>query len=160
MSTMFPSYPSVNETNLFHAGCGMQRGFSLVSAIFLLVVLSALGAFMLTFSTVQHTSSAQDMQGGRAYQAARAGIEWGLYQVLQMPPSPAAAPECPASPSSLALGGGLSSFAVTVTCTRSNPDFTEQDRTVRAYSIVSTATSGTAGSAHFVSRQLEVTVSR
>ncbi|HEY6280567.1 MAG TPA: hypothetical protein VIW72_02070 [Burkholderiales bacterium] len=60
----------------------MQSGFLLVTAIFLLVILAALGAFILTISGTQQTGSALDVQGSRAYQAARAGIEWGSYQVL------------------------------------------------------------------------------
>ena len=73
------------EPNIADIGLPLRqaRGFSIVSAIFLLVVLSLLGSLMLTFSTVQHITGAQDVQGSRAYQAARAGIEWGLYQLLQ-----------------------------------------------------------------------------
>jgi MSHA biogenesis protein MshP len=58
-----------------------QRGFAIVSAIFILVVLSVLGAAMVTLSTSQHLGSAQDVQGVRAYLAARSGAEWGMYQV-------------------------------------------------------------------------------
>lgn len=58
-----------------------ERGFSVVSAIFILVVLAALGAFIASISSSQQIGSALDVQGVRAYQAARAGIEWGLYQV-------------------------------------------------------------------------------
>jgi len=60
-----------------------QRGFAIVSAIFLLVVLAALGGFIATVSTTQHVGSAQDVQGARVYYAARTGIEWGLYQALK-----------------------------------------------------------------------------
>jgi len=60
----------------------MQSGFLLVTAIFLLVVLAALGAFILTISGTQQTSSALDVQGARAYQAARAGIESASDQLL------------------------------------------------------------------------------
>jgi Tfp pilus assembly protein PilX len=56
-----------------------QQGFSLVTAIFLLVVLAGLGAVMATFFTNQQQSSALDVMGSRAYQAARAGIEWAVY---------------------------------------------------------------------------------
>jgi MSHA biogenesis protein MshP len=63
-----------------HRNAKKMRGFSLVSAIFLLVVLAALGVAMVSVSSVQNQSSAMDVQGVRAYQAARAGIEWGLYQ--------------------------------------------------------------------------------
>jgi MSHA biogenesis protein MshP len=59
------------------------RGFAIVSAIFILVVLAALGAFIVNISTTQQIGSALDVQGVRAYQAARAGIEWGLFRVLQ-----------------------------------------------------------------------------
>ena len=62
-------------------------GFAIVSAIFILVVLAALGAFILNISTSQHIGSALDVQGIRAYQAARAGIEWGLYRVKRDGPS-------------------------------------------------------------------------
>ena len=67
-----------------------MRGFALVSAIFILVVLAALGAFMVNISTNQHIGSALDVQGVRAYHAARAGIEWGVYQVQSYDPSAAA----------------------------------------------------------------------
>ena len=60
----------------------MQSGFSLITAIFLLVILASLSAFIVTVSGVQQTSSALDVQGSRAYQAAHAGIEWASYQVL------------------------------------------------------------------------------
>ena len=58
-----------------------QHGFSIVSAIFILVVLAALGAFIVNISTTQQIGSALDIQGARAYQAARSGLEWGIYQV-------------------------------------------------------------------------------
>lgn len=97
------------------AGKIISRGFSIVSAIFLLVVLSVLGAMMMNISNVQHTSSAMDVQGARAYQAARAGIEWGLFTQLNPP-----AAACFASPTSFALPAAsantLGAFTVTVTC--------------------------------------------
>jgi len=60
-----------------------QRGFSLITAIFLLVVLSALGAMMLTFFAAQQQSAAIDALGSRAFQAARTGAEWGTFQIIQ-----------------------------------------------------------------------------
>ena len=62
-----------------------QRGFAIVSAIFILVVLAALGAFILNISSSQQLGSALDMQGVRAYQAARAGVEWGMFKVQETP---------------------------------------------------------------------------
>lgn len=85
-----------------------QRGFAAIAAIFLLVVLAALGGFMLTFSNTQQLSSAQDLQGSRAYWAARAGLEWGIFNVTAAAPA-----ACPASPTVLAVD----TFTVTITCT-------------------------------------------
>ena len=62
-----------------------MRGFAIVSAIFILVVLATLGAFIVSISTNQHIGSALDVEGVRAYQAARAGIEWGVFQVNSTP---------------------------------------------------------------------------
>jgi MSHA biogenesis protein MshP len=62
------------------AGRASNRGFAIVSAIFLIVVLAALGVGMLVFSRAQQSASANDVQGSRAYQAARAGIEWALFR--------------------------------------------------------------------------------
>jgi MSHA biogenesis protein MshP len=134
----------------------LQAGFSIVSAIFLLVVLAALGAAMVTFSTVQHATSAQDLEASKAYQAARAGIEWGLFQVMQPGTAPAAT-VC-ATPG-LALAGNLSGFTVVVACTRTSA--TEGGAAVEIYQITSTASQGgPAGSMHYVERQLQVTASR
>lgn len=84
------------------------RGFALVSAIFILVILAALGGFVATVATTQHAGSALDVMSARAYQAARAGIEWGLFQALQT-----AAP-CDV-PTSTDIGT-LNGVSVTVTC--------------------------------------------
>jgi hypothetical protein len=59
------------------------RGFALILAVFLIVSLAAIGAYLLTVSNVQVATGVMDEQGARAYQAARAGLEWGAYQVLQ-----------------------------------------------------------------------------
>ena len=59
-----------------------QSGFAMVSAIFILVALAALGAFIATVSSTQHVGSALDVDGARAYQGARAGIEWGASRAL------------------------------------------------------------------------------
>lgn len=84
-----------------------QRGFALISAIFILVVLAALAGFIATVSTTQHAGSAIDIQSARAYQAARAGIEWGLFQTK-------VAAWCAATPTSDI--GPFNGMAVTVTC--------------------------------------------
>lgn len=135
-----------------------QRGFSVVSAIFILVVLTAMGAAMLTFSNVQQTTATQDLQGSRAYQAARAGMEWGIYKVLRDPPPPAAAPACFANGTSVSLAGTLVGFVVSVNCSASA--YSEGTNTLTVYTITSTATQGTAGKPTRIERELQATVGR
>ncbi|MGC8165076.1 hypothetical protein ACP3WT_25875, partial [Salmonella enterica] len=51
--------------------------------MFVLVVLSVLGAAIARLGWTQQISSAQDMEGARAQRAANSGAEWGLYQALR-----------------------------------------------------------------------------
>lgn len=106
-----------------------QRGFGIVTAVFLIVVLAALGAFMVTVFGLQQSAGAVDVQSARAYQAARAGIEWGIYQAT------VAASCAPAQ--TLTFGGTLSSYTVTVRCTAFSAD--ELGATVNLYELVATA---------------------
>lgn len=94
----------------------IQRGFSIVTAIFLLVVLAGLGAAMLTFSNAQHQSSALDVLGSRAYQAARVGIEWAAYRVVNSASNAAAPTTCATTFAQNSLGGTLAPFTVKVSC--------------------------------------------
>ena len=128
-----------------------QRGFALVSAIFILVILAALGGFIVTVSTTQNASQGLDIQGSRAYQAARAGVEWGTYQVLRN------AGSCPPS-SPVSPGGVLTGFSVIVQCT-ALPPFTEGANTVVIYQLISTATYAVLGSPDYVDRRIESTLS-
>lgn len=83
-----------------------QRGFAAIAAIFLIVALAALGSYMVSFSNAQQLTSAQDVQGSRAYWAARAGLEWGVANHMT-------AAACSAASTDLAIEG----FTVTVACT-------------------------------------------
>ncbi len=139
----------------------IQKGFSLVTAIFLLVVLGGLGAMMMTFFAAQQQSSALDVVGARAYHAARAGIEWGAYQVLRNPGVGFEA-ACLLGPTTEnhAAGtflGTLSTFDVSVACqyypyTDGSP--------VAVYRLTATAWRGSAGQADYVERQIEATLAR
>ncbi|MBN8474170.1 hypothetical protein [Sulfuritalea sp.] len=88
------------------------RGFAIVSAIFILVVLAALGAFILSISTSQQVGSALDVQGVRAYHAARTGIEWGMYRQLRDGSCPGAGSPTSFAPPATTMAG----FTVTVIC--------------------------------------------
>jgi MSHA biogenesis protein MshP len=135
-----------------------QHGFSLISAIFLLVVIAALGTFAVTLSTTQQQSSAMDVQGSRAYQAARAGIEWGAYQVLRNSAG-AFSTACLAGTTPQPLTGlpnTLANFTVTVTC--SSVSTTDGTTPLIVFQLLSTAYQGT--SPNYVERQITVTIAK
>ena len=91
-----------------------QAGVGLVTAIFLLVVIAGLAAALVNIFTSQQASSQLDQQGTRAYQAARAGIEWGIFRQVR------GGGLCSGPPPTFALPSGstLAGFTVTVTCTQ------------------------------------------
>lgn len=128
-----------------------ERGFTLVSAIFMMVVLVVLAASLVTISSVAHTSAAQQLQATRANYAARAGAEWAA-QRAQVQPSCALWP----SPAVLTLAGALSSFSVTVTCSRT--DHAIGAATQAYYAVDITAQSGMYGAVDFVQRKVQVKV--
>src|SRR5476649_2178418 len=86
-----------------------NSALSIITAVFLLLILSASGLFIVNLTTVQNTNSAFDLQGSRAYHAARTGLEFGAFQAIVNA-------SCPAT-TSLVLGGALVDFTgVTVVC--------------------------------------------
>lgn len=134
-----------------------QRGFAIISAIFILVVLAALGGFIATVATTQHMGSALDVMGARAYQAARAGTEWGLYQAVK-------ASSCAASADIGTVGG----VAVTVTCNAVATGGTVEAGLGSIYSITASACNfpagttcpGAAATPSYVERSLTVLVEK
>jgi MSHA biogenesis protein MshP len=146
----------------------LQRGASLATAIFLVVILAALGAYIVTVSSLHHTSTVLDLQGSRAYQAARSGIEWGAYQLFQNSAG-AFATNCNAGPASQSFAGlaaTLSDFTVTLAC--SSVQFSEiTAATGRVYVLTATACNQPSGGncpgllgQRYVERQLQVTVAK
>jgi MSHA biogenesis protein MshP len=129
-----------------------SSGFVLISAIFLLVVISALGLFAVTISNTQQQSSVMDALGSRAYQAAKTGIEWGSYQITKR-----GVISCSSFPQpTMPAGTQLSAFTVTVKCTQS-PQYTE-GVSFYVYQLTSTATTGTVGSANYFERQIQIAI--
>jgi MSHA biogenesis protein MshP len=128
------------------------RGFALILALFLIVALATIGAYLLTASNVQLESGVMDEQGARAYQAARAGLDWGAYRVLRDG-------VCDL-PTTIALPAG---FHAEVTCTAYGPE-NEGGTPVSTYRIVSTGCNSTppcsGTGATYVERQLQLMVAR
>jgi MSHA biogenesis protein MshP len=131
------------------------RGFALMLALFLIVLLGVIAAYLITTSNVQVESGALDEQGARAYQAARAGLDWGAYQVLRNG-------TCPPGTTTLAFPADhLSGFRAEVSCTAFGAE-SEGGNVVNTYRIVSTGCNlGPCGGAlgpGYVERQLHLTL--
>jgi MSHA biogenesis protein MshP len=147
-----------------------QGGFSIVAAIFLLVVLALLGVFIASVTGMQQSSGQLDVLGVRAYQSARAGMEWGAWQVLDPNNTVGgcALQTCFASPQNLpALAGSLAGFAVTVSCTQTADTF-EGNRNVRMFQLVATACNQPSGggcppatpATGYIERQVQASVAK
>ncbi|MDH3388000.1 MAG: pilus assembly protein MshP [Gammaproteobacteria bacterium] len=127
-----------------------QHGFTLVTAIFLLVAVAVLVVYMSNIRVVQQTTLLYGVQGARAMQAARSGIEWGIYRSLTDG-------ACPAATSFTTLDPALSSFTISVTCGEST--HVEGATSIKAYQLTATASSGSFGSLDYVQRRMQATVS-
>lgn len=60
-----------------------QRGLGAITAVLVLVALAVLAAAIVRIGGAAHAARAQDAQAARALLAARAGLEWGLYQAFK-----------------------------------------------------------------------------
>jgi MSHA biogenesis protein MshP len=122
-----------------------QRGFSLVTAMFLLVVLAGLAVFAVRIGTLQGQGVTEGLRAAQAFQAARSGVEWAAYGVLH-------GGAC--APATLSLSeGGTAGFTVTVACSVST--HTEGTITVQVWVFDVRAESGVYGGPDYVSRRLQ-----
>jgi len=137
-----------------------QGGFAAIAAVFLVVVLAALGAFMVTFSNTQQLTSAQDIQGTRAYWAARAGLEWGIGWVAASPV--AGSLTVPSCPGALATVGTDFDGGLTVVTRCQRFDYTEGatvvNRFIFQFMAEATTTGSTPGSIGYIQRSISASM--
>jgi len=125
-----------------------QHGISLVPALFLLIVLAALGAVAVRMSAVQQQTVVLAMQGARAYSAARAGLEWSAYQALN---------NASCSTATVPLTeAGLAGFTVQTSCTSTT--HSEGPDSVTVFVIDAFASIGAYGTPDYVSRRIRSTI--
>ena len=130
-----------------------QSGFSLVAAIFLIVVLAALGAFAVQVAMTQYQGSNLELLEARAQAAAEAGIEYQANLALQRVPA-----SCLASNTLnlRATAGALAGFVVQVTCTSTTHQIYTgaTPTTYTVYALTATASNGTYGTQDYVMRNV------
>ena len=127
----------------------VQRGFSLITAIFLLVIVAGLVAYMTNIRVVQQTTLVYGVQGARAIQAARSGIEWGIYQSIVNG-------SCAGSTSF--SDPAFAGFNIEVRCGQTT--HIEGVTPIDTFQLTAIARSGTYGSLDYVQRRIQATVSQ
>ena len=127
-----------------------QRGFTLITAIFLLVAVAALVVFMTNIRVAQQTTLVYGVQGARAMQAARSGIEWGIHDAIVNS-------GCAASTTFTIASPALDNFSVEVQCAATT--HTEGVTAITTYQLTAIASDGVFGSLDYVQRRIQATVS-
>lgn len=125
-----------------------QAGFSLIGAIFVLVIVSLLGQYLLRISGIQRQTTILALQTARANQAANAGIEWGSFQIINN------SGNCPASTT---LSPAITNFTTTVRCSQLG-SYDENGTITTFYRITSQSRYGSYGDVDYVSRTLEAII--
>ena len=133
------------------AQCGF-RGFALVPALFLVVVLGALALVAIRVGTGQQHAVTMGLLQARSLAAARTGVEWGAYRALAPPPNVAL---CVPSTTLNLTEATLNGYTVVVSC--GSTTFANGAATSHSYTIKSTATSGTYGQPMYVRRVFTAT---
>ncbi|HEY5763791.1 MAG TPA: hypothetical protein VIS73_11345 [Rhodocyclaceae bacterium] len=133
-----------------------HHGFALPSAIFLLVVLAGLAGFIVTLNSTQQRAQVQDVEGVRAFWAARGAVDYALTLALAPADTSGAtsfAP-CPAG----VPGGTVNGFSIVLSCERSPAagHHTESGVNLVIYTVQATASRGTLGGLGYVERQVSV----
>jgi MSHA biogenesis protein MshP len=110
-----------------------QRGFSLVAAMFVMIIVALVIAAMSRLAINQHGTSSLLIQQARAYQAARAGLEWGIARAV--------AGNCAASFAVDLGGSSLAEFSgVLVACSQTS--YVEDGQPVNIFTLSATANNG------------------
>jgi MSHA biogenesis protein MshP len=125
-----------------------QGGFSLVSAVFLLVILAALGAYAVRLATLQQQSVTAGLRAAQAFEAAKTGVAWAAYRALN-------AGTC-ASDTLALTEGATAGFRISVQCTQRT--HTEGTATIRVFVFDVRAEAGVYGGPDYVSRRLQTKV--
>lgn len=129
-----------------------QGGFSLVMAIFIIVVLGGIAVFAARVSTMQQESNSLDEEGQMAFHAARSGIEWGTYQAIVNASCVGSTQFTIAVQTSLTT---TANYTETVTCSQSAT--TEGVTAISVYNITATSNNMNSGRM-YVERQLKATI--
>lgn len=124
-----------------------QRGFALIGAIFVLVVLAALGAFAVRMNMTQQHAADLELQQLRAEAALNSGVEYAASRLL-----------APGANCGNLANLNVSGYAVLFNaCAR--VQYIVNGATVNVYTVTLTSSRGVYGTPEFVARTATVRVS-
>ncbi len=130
-----------------------QQGFSLVVAIFIILILATLLGYAVNIGQSQSRATLWSLLGARAEQAARSGLEWGHLRALSDG-------SCAAFPATLNFPDPvLSGYQVQVSCSTSGTVHREGSTDMIMFQITALAEFGQLSRSDYVSRRLRSTVS-
>ena len=120
-----------------------QRGLGAITIIVVLVLLAGIAAAIVRLNSAAQTTATQELLAARAAQAARAGLQWGLYQAFKGPWT-----ACAGASSALDLSAE-NGMRVTVSCSSTLYNEGEAEpgtpRTVRIYTLDAVACNSASG---------------
>jgi MSHA biogenesis protein MshP len=125
-----------------------QSGITLIGAIFVLVIVSLLGQYLVNIASVQQRTTILALQSARAYQTANAGIEWGISRIINSGGS------CVANTT---LSPNINNFTITVSCQLLG-SYSENTITQNVYQITAKSEFGSYGNPDYISRTMQTTI--
>lgn len=122
-----------------------NNGFSLITAIFILVIVASLAVFMVTIGSIQQQTSVLSILSTRALFAADSGMQWAVRTVLTDG-------NCSAFPAGYTLSGGATGgYQISASCA-ATPHTEAPGPPYNVYRLSVTASLGNLGAADYVSR--------
>lgn len=127
-----------------------QRGFSLLSAIFLVVVVAMIAGFAVSIGNAQRSGSVLGLLATRAGFAAQSGLEWAIAEVT-------ARHACvPAGTRVQPAGSGLDGFVVAIDCAA--VAVVEGAASYTVFALEVAASAGAEGTEDYVQRRVSAQV--
>lgn len=124
-----------------------QTGVSLIAMVFVIVAVAGIVTAIVSLSSVQHTGSMMTLREAQARQAARTGLERGVFDAVV---------NGSCTGNTINPGGALTGFSVDITC--NSTQHRETGRDVTVYVIRAQAEAGSWPNPDYVFRQARVTV--
>jgi len=124
-----------------------QKGITLIGAIFVLIIVSLLGTYLVKIYSVQQKTSILALQTARAYQTANAGIEWGIANIIN---NGNCIPSTTLTPT-------FDNFSVTVSCQQLG-SYTENTKTKNVYLVTAKSEYSVYSNPDYISRRMQTTI--